>query len=693
MNNKFLLEIITEDMPASLQLHAEECVKNLYQEKLKELNISFNELNVYHTPRRLIVYVSGLPFTAIEEGVEKKGPAEDANENAIQGFLRSCGDYKEHEIIKKEIKGKLYYFFKQDSKEASMQDKMVDLTLNVLSSVKFKRSMFWNETKTLWARPIRSLCAMFNEDFLNFSFAGVTSCNHTFGHMFLQNNKVIHFNSIEQYFKELEKNDVMYDQNQRIDYIIQGYNKIAEKRGFLKLNQKGNNENSLRVINLIKNEVAFLVEYPFLLELDYSTSYLKELPADLIVETIEKNQKYLATFAEQSNKLVNTFIIVSNNLSSINYIVEGNLKVVDARLKDALFFYKDDIEKEPNYFYDKLQHIDFFKKLGSYQDKTKRELMVLESLIEELKPNFSFEQIKEDLQYLKIDIASATVQELPDFQGTFSKYYLPLKGVEYSRAVAISTQYKPAGNEDALPQEGLPAFVALAVKLETLLGFFAIGKNTSGSGDVLGLRRNALGALRIILDYKLNINLSKVFKAYSNKCELSTQEQNYQSLLQSFISQRIYYYLRQNYNHYLIKASFAYLENNEDNFNILTGYNNLLILEKLEQEGKITKLVAIYKRLYNISKSLNSVTDHKIDENILQTNYEVDFAKLVESIKGENNKLNMLNNLYEKADICNNFFDNVVVNDSNVNIKQNRQKMVQLLVGKLQEVANFHEIV
>ncbi len=692
MSNNFLLELLTEDMPASLQLHACSAIKEAYENNLKTLNISYNKLDVFHTPRRLIVCIKGLPLSVIEQGAEKKGPLKDAPSKAVGGFLKSCGDYKEHEIIFKDIKGKPYYFFKQDDIELSMEEKIKHITLDVLSSIKFKRSLFWNSSKVYWARPIRSIVAMFNQSFLSLSFAGVQSCNHTFGHMFLKDNCKIEFNSIDGYFNSLVENKVMYNQDARVNYIIKNYNDIANKRGFATLDENSKNENVKRVLKLIKTEVAYLVEYPFLLELDYNTSYIEELPADLIVETIEKNQKYLATFSKEDKELLNTFIIVSNNFAETNNIVAGNLKVVDARLKDALFFYKDDALKRPSHFYNKLEDIDFFKGLGSYKDKTERELLIVKQLMLIVENNYQYSDIKDVLSYLKVDIASSTVQELPEFQGTFSKYYLPLHNVKQDIANAIASQYKPAGNDDALPSDGLPSIIALANKLETLLGFFAIGKNTSGSGDVLGLRRNALGVLRIILSYKIDIDLNEVFANYSKYSNIKITNIDYKKDIKSFVTQRLYYYLRQSHNHYLIKAAFAYLEH-EDNFNILKGYKNLLLIEKLERQGKLDCLLAAYKRLYNINKSSNIESGFTLNPNLMQSTEETELFDFLQELNQKQDVEEILASMCANIELFNNFFDNVKVQDENKNIRNNRQLMVKTFVDKLQKIAYFHEIV
>ncbi len=692
MSNNFLLEVLTEDVPASLQLHACSAIKEAYENSLKTLNVSYNELNVFHTPRRLIVSIKGLPLSTLEQGVEKKGPLKDAPAKAVSGFLKSCKNYKEHEIIFKDIKGKLYYFFKQDDVEVNMEEKIKHITLDVLSSIKFKRSLFWNDSKVYWARPIRSIVAMFNQSFLSFSFAGVQSCKNTFGHMFLKDNCKIEFNSIDGYFNALVENKVMYNQDERVDYIIKNYNDIAEKRDFAILDENSKNENVKRVLKLIKTEVAYLVEYPFLLELDYNTSYTKELPADLIVETIEKNQKYLATFSKEDKELLNTFIIVSNNFAETNNIVSGNLKVVDARLKDALFFYKDDALKKPLHFYNKLEDIDFFKGLGNYQDKTKRELLLIKQLMLIIENNYQYSDIKDALSYLKVDIASSTVQELPEFQGTFSKYYLPLYGVEQEIANAIASQYKPVGNDDALPKAGLPSVVALASKLETLLGFFAIGKNTSGSGDVLGLRRNALGILRIILFYKLDIDLNEVFANYSKYSNVENINIDYAKDIKSFMVQRLYYYLRQSHNHYLIKAAFGYLET-DDRFNILKGYKNLFLLEELEKQDKLDCLLAAYKRLYNINKSSNIQEGFSLNANLLQSSEEIELFNFLQELNQKQDAEEILASMCANIKLFDNFFDNVKVQDDNENIRNNRQLMVKIFVDKLQNIAYFQEIV
>lgn len=648
--SKFLFEILSEEIPSSLQSQAQKDIKALFQQGLLDREIKYYSINVYSTPRRLTILVDGFADQIADRVEEKKGPKVDANPQAIEGFLKTYELSLEDCTIQNTPKGD-FYFYTQTIKGGAVKDIMVDVIVDVLQKMKFKKSMVWNESGVAWARPIRGLLAYFGESLLSFSFAGINSSNITLGHRFLSHGDIV-VSSIENYFEQLKNNFVVLDAQIRKQIILEKVQEISKKY----------NVDYYQNDALIE-EICYLVEYPEILVAEIPEKYMF-LPKELLIQIIVKNQRYI-NLINKDGSLYNKYIIVSNLKASDGgeTIVAGNNKVLQARLEDGLFFYKADLQSTLLEKSKKLHDISFFEGLGSIADKTQRVKELFKTI---------FKEDQSDLcDIYKSDLCSQSVIEVPELQGVMGYYYAKVEGVSEEIALAIKNQYKPQGPSDSLPENLLGARLAFLDKLDTLIGFFSIGKKPTGSKDPFALRRSAIGIIRIIEEFHIEVDLSNYISAE----------------LKEFLAERLEVYLSTTsttYSNDIVKGAFKEV----GMLNILKMINIATYMkEKIDSpEGQL--VIALEKRISNILKS-QTIVNTEIKESLLKSPLEVTLFKLYKELPDNNNlddaqKIKNLSKLKEPLDA---FLDNVQINMSETpEIKNNRIQLLNLILNLCKNV-------
>lgn len=644
---KFLFEILSEEIPSSLQIQAQKDMLVLFEQELNRREITFSSINVYSTPRRLTVLIEGCVDQIADKVEEKKGPRVDAPAQAIEGFLKSSNLSLENCYKEETPKGE-FYFYNQVTKGGEAKDIIVEVILNVLQAMKFKKSMVWNDTRVAWARPIRGFVAYFGESLLNFSFAGINSGNKTLGHRFLGKSEIT-VTSIESYFEELKNNFVILDAEERKQIILSKVEEVSDK-----YNVDYHKDEALL------EEICYLVEYPEILVAEIPEKYMF-LPKELLIEIIVKNQRYI-NLINKNGSLYNKYIIVSNLKAFDNgeTIIAGNNKVLQARLEDGLFFYNNDLKTTLLEKAQKLHNINFFEGLGSIYDKTQR--------VKELFKTVFNENQDELCNVYKSDLCSEVVFEVPEVQGIMGYYYAKAESMSEEVALAIKTHYKPQGPSDSLPENLLGAKLAFLDKLDTLISFFSIGKKPSGSKDPFALRRSAIGIIRIIEEFGFDIDLSNFI---SNE-------------LREFLVERLEVYLKDKYLLEAIKKSLSQLEI----FNILEIITITKYIDSLMQSTDGQQVIALEKRVFNILKS-QKILDVQFNENLLSDDLEKNLYKIyfevVNSIS-ENLSLNIKNvsSLKNPTDA---FLDGIQINMSeSEEIKNNRIKLLSLILDLCKKV-------
>ncbi len=507
-----LLELFSEEIPARMQRQAADDLKKLVTNALVDRGLTYEGASAYATPRRLALQVVGLPGRQPDVREERKGPRVGAPEAAIQGFLKSAGLASlEQARIEKDKKGAEFYLAVIERPGAETIEVLADILPGIVKSFPWPKSMRWGaaseRTDSLrWVRPLHSIVATFgpeteSPDVVPFDVDGVAAGDVTRGHRFLAPGE-FRVRRFEDYAMALERAKVVIDPARRRDIILHDAKDLAFAQGLELVEDVG-----------LLEEVGGLVEWPVTLMGSFDESFLS-IPPEVIRATIRVNQKCFVL--RKGDGLTNRFILVSNIEASDGgaTVIAGNERVIAARLSDAKFFYETDLKTKLEDRLPKLDQIVFHEKLGTQGERVKR----IAAFARELAPIVGADPDKaaRAATLCKADLVTEMVGEFPELQGLMGRYYATAQGEDASVAAACEEHYKPQGPSDRIPTDPVSIAVALADKLDTLVGFWAIDEKPTGSKDPYALRRAALGVIRIVLENELRARLSQIVDGHYN---------------------------------------------------------------------------------------------------------------------------------------------------------------------------------
>ena len=570
-----LLELFSEEIPARMQARAADDLKKMVTDRLVAAGLVYEGARAFVTPRRLALTVHGVPAQQPDVKEERKGPKVGAPEQAIAGFLRAAGLASiDQAKVQADKKGD-FYVAVTEKKGRPAIEVIADIVPEVVRSFPWPKSMRWGEGKLNWVRPLHSIVATFGPEteepeIVRFDIDGIASGNTTRGHRFMA-PAAFSVKRFDDYVSKLHDAKVVLDAARRADMILHDAKNLAFAQGFELVEDEG-----------LLAEVSGLVEWPVVLMGSFDKAFLA-IPDEVIRATIRANQKCFVLRDPQTAKLVNKFILVANEEATDGgkAIVAGNERVIRARLSDAKFFYDTDLKTKLEERLPKFSQIVFHEKLGTQAERIDR----IVALAGELAPLVDADRTKAEraAQLCKADLLTEVVGEFPELQGLMGKYYAEAQNEDEAVAHACEDHYKPKGPDDLVPADPVSIAVALADKIDTLVGFWAIDEKPTGSKDPYALRRAALGVIRIVLDNALRLRLLKIAGVTPD--------------LLSFFADRLKVQLReQGARHDLVDAVFA-LEGQDD---------LLLIVRRVEALGKFLdtddgkNLLAGVKRASNI---------------------------------------------------------------------------------------------
>ncbi|MFN5553757.1 MAG: glycine--tRNA ligase subunit beta [Hyphomonadaceae bacterium] len=506
---QFLLELFSEEIPARMQKRAAEDLKKLLMDALTKAGFLPGGMETFSAPRRLVAVVEGLPERPADVREERKGPKVDAPAQAIEGFLRGAGlaDIAQARVVSDPKKGDFYVADLVKPGRAT-PDALADIVPDIIRNFPWPKSMRWGEGTLRWVRPLHRILAVFDGEIVPFEVDGIASCNFSEGHRF-HGTGLFEVKDFEDYEAKLSAAHVVLDRDQRKAQIKADAQTLCHARNLELIDDEG-----------LLEEVCGLVDEPHVIMGDMDPSFL-DLPPEVIRLTLRVNQKYFVVRDPKTGGLAPHFIIVSNVKATDGgkKIALGNARVLAARLNDARYFWDLDRKACLESRVPKLDTLVFHEKLGSVGDKVRR----IVALAGEIAPLVGADvaSAKHAALLAKADLTTEMVGEFPELQGVMGRYYqLQQGGSEASNKIiadAIRDHYKPVGPSDQVPSESVAMAVALADKLDTLTGFFAIGEKPTGSGDPYALRRAALGVIRIVR------NLGKLL-TLSSKLAFSTAQ-------------------------------------------------------------------------------------------------------------------------------------------------------------------------
>jgi glycyl-tRNA synthetase beta chain len=499
-----LLELFSEEIPARMQARAADDLRKMVTDRLVAAGLVYEGAKAFATPRRLALTVHGVPAQQPDQKEERKGPKVGAPEQAIAGFLRAAGLTSiDQAKVQADKKGD-FYVAVTEKKGRPAIDVIAEIVPEVVRAFPWPKSMRWGAQSARpgalnWVRPLHSIIATFgpeteDPEVVRFSVDGVTASNETRGHRFMAPGRFA-VKRFDDYVAKLGAAKVVLDPARRADIILADAKNLAFAQGFELVEDEG-----------LLAEVSGLVEWPVVLMGSFDQAFLA-IPDEVIRATIRANQKCFVLRDPQTAKLVNKFILIANIEATDNgaAIVAGNERVIRARLSDAKFFYDTDLKTKLEERLPKFEQIVFHEKLGTQAERIAR----IVALAGELADKVGADRVKAEraAQLCKADLLTEVVGEFPELQGLMGRYYAEAQNEDEAVAHACEDHYKPKGPDDLVPADPVSIAVALADKIDTLVGFWAIDEKPTGSKDPYALRRAALGVIRIVLDNTLRLSL------------------------------------------------------------------------------------------------------------------------------------------------------------------------------------------
>ena len=701
-SSELLIELFSEEIPARMQAKAAEDLRRLVVEGLKGRGLGVGAAIAFATPRRLTLVVQDVPPMSPAVSEERKGPRVGAPDAAIQGFLKSAGlgSIEQAQVVEDGKKGS-YYLAKIEKPGQPATVLVGDVLTETLEKFPWPKSQRWGSGNFHWVRPLHSVICLYGGKVVPVEVGGVTASNITRGHRF-HGNEPFEVESFEDYGTKLKAAKVLLPSSERAEMIREQALALAKKAG----------------LELVEDEAllaenAGLAEWPLVLLGTFDEEFLA-VPGECLTTSMKSHQKCFSLRDPETGKLANKFLMVSNLIPADggHEVIAGNEKVIRARLSDARFFWEQDLKRhlEPMHF--ELKGITFHEKLGTQWDRMER----ITELARQIAGSVDAEPelAGRAAQLCKADLVSGMVGEFPELQGLMGRYYAEAEHMNPKIAAAIEEHYKPRGQSDTVPTAPVSIAVALADKLDTLVGFWAIGEKPTGSGDPYQLRRAALGVIRIVLENDLRVPLMPLIEAHRQRVgvsmlgglrtDLTATEVERISLatddLLSFFADRLKVHLREKgARHDLIDAVFA-----------LGGQDDLaLIVRRVEALDDFLKtddganLLAGVKRAANIlaieEKKDKTTYAEAYDIKLLVEKEEAGLAAAIEQAKQDTvaalnveNFTGAMNALADLRGPVDAFFEKVTVNAPDAALRANRLKLLSEIRAATLNVADFSKI-
>ena len=717
-----LLEIVSEEIPARMQRKAAEDLKSLVTNALVEQGCVYEGAQAFVTPRRLCLHIVGLPQRQPDRSEEKKGPRVGAPQQAIDGFLKGAGltDLAQARIESDPKKGDFYIAVSHVAGRVTA-DVIAEIVPSVVRAFPWPKSMRWGKASDKpgalrWVRPLQSILCCFGSEtetpeIIHFDIDGLKSGDETRGHRF-HAPQHFHVRRFDEYVARLKKSYVLLDSEERKGVILHEARNQAFARGLELVEDEG-----------LLEEVAGLVEWPVVLMGSFDPRFL-EIPAEVVRATIRANQKCFVLRDPKTGALSNHFLLVSNIEATDGgkQVVAGNERVVRARLSDARYFWELDQKPLPGFEQVKGTLLDqrlaklralnivFHEKLGTQGARIDR----IMTLAQELAPMIGADAAKarRAAELAKADLVTEMVGEFPEVQGLMGRRYASLQGEDASVAAAIEDHYKPQGPSDQVPTDKVAVAVALADKLDTLAGFWAIDEKPTGSKDPFALRRAALGVIRLVLENRLELSLGVELSRHlvlidkmrgGTHFNLTKDGMDARALdLLAFFHDRLKVYLRdQGARHDLIDAVLA--SGGSDDLLLIVRRVEALSGFLASDDG--ANLLAGTKRAANIlraeeKKDGDGAFEKPVDPSLLRQDEEKALAQALDTAAQavgpaleRHDFAGALTALAKVRPAVDAFFEHVTVNADEKALRGNRLALLARLRGATRSVADFGLIV
>ncbi|WP_312121510.1 glycine--tRNA ligase subunit beta [Brevundimonas diminuta] len=683
--SQLLLEIFSEEIPARMQQGAARDLERMASNRLKAAGLTWDALTTYAGPRRLTLVIDGLPAATPDRNEELKGPKTSAPAQALEGFLRKTGLTQDQLVERDGV-----WFAEISSKGRATTEVVAESVDDIIRHFPWPKSMRWGTGTLRWVRPIKRILALYDGAVIPFEVDGIPSGDVTEGHRFMGAGQPFAVKDFTDYRAKLERNFVLLDAADRKLRILEGAKAVCAAKGLALVDDDG-----------LLDEVSGLAEWPTPILGDMDPQFLA-LPPEVVQLSMKVHQKYFAVREPGKDGLAPHFVVVANVEATDGgqALAAGNAKVLSARLSDAEFFWTEDQKVGFDAWNAKLKDVTFHAKLGTLAERVDR----IAALAREIAPLVGADpaQAEQAARLSKADLASGMVGEFPELQGIMGGYYARLAGQPDAVADAIRDHYKPQGPGDTVPTAPVTVAVAMAEKLDTLVGFFAINEKPTGSKDPYALRRAALGVIRLVLENGVRASLTKlthpaVVMIVSGR-NLSMDKANSTSLL-AFFADRLTVLLRdKGQRHDLVAAVFALGDDDlvrivrrvealaaflatDDGANLLAGYKRAAQLLKAEEKKGPLPEGAVATGLPN-----QPAEETALAFAAAAAASAVDAALEAEDFAAAMTALAALRGPVDA------FFTAVMVNSDVAEERENRLKLLVQVRGVMNRVADFGQI-
>ena len=678
-----LVEIGTEELPPKALSGLAQSFADNMRSELQAAELSFDNVIWYASPRRLAVKVDTLSDQQKDKIVEKKGPAIsaafDADGNptkAAQGWARSNGIEVEQAERLVTDKGE-WLLHKAEIKGKKLAELLADVVSKALAKLPIPKPMRWGANRTQFIRPVHTVCMLYGEELIQGEVLGISSSRKLQGHRF-HTSEMVELDHADSYLSVMNSAYVVADFQQRKQLITEQLNRAAESE-----------KATADIDESLLDEVTALVEWPVTLVANFEQKFL-EVPKEALIYTMKDDQKYFPLLAEDGTLLPRFLFVTNIESKDPQQIISGNEKVIRPRLADAEFFYNTDKKHSLESRLNSLETVLFQKQLGTLKDKSERIAKLAEFIASKLDSNPQHAHRAGLLS--KTDLMTEMVMEFTDVQGVMGMYYALNDGEEREVAIALDEQYKPRFAGDQLPQSLTSCAVALADKLDTLVGIFGIGQTPKGDKDPFALRRAAIGVLRIIVEHKLDLDLVELIAKGRELFADKLTNVDVETEVVDFILGRFRaWYQDKGIDVDVIQAVMAKRPTQPSDFDArIKGVTHFRTQEAAQA------LAAANKRVANILAKNAIESSVAVDSSLFAEDAEGKLFQQIEQIKAEiaphlqrsdyQQVLTLLSELRENIDA---FFDTVMVMADDLTIRNNRIALLKELRSSFMQVADI----
>ena len=686
MSNACLIEIGTEELPPKALQTLSQNLSDLVNKGLGEAGLAPAGTAVFATPRRLALRLEDLPLQQADRLVERRGPAvaaafdDDGNPSkAASGFARSCGVEVDQLERRETDKGSWLYFSSTEAGK-SLRELLPGILTTALSSLPVPKRMRWGQGKEEFVRPVKWLLVMLDDEVVEAEVFGLASGRVSYGHRFHAPGALEIGHADEYETRLLEQGQVVASFEKRRESVRSQVEQAAAALGGV-----------ARIEDDLLNEVTALVEYPVVVCGEFDSAFLA-LPAEVLVTTMQENQRYFALF-DDSGKLMPYFISIANiDSRDPSVVANGNERVIRPRFADAEFFYSQDMKQGLGQMRERLDAVVFQERLGSLGDRVRRIAALAVGLADKLGADAGL--VEKAAGLCKADLMSDMVGEFPKLQGVIGRYYAELQGEDEAVSTAIEQHYWPRYAGDGLPQSAVAQCIALADRLDSLVGIFAIGEKPGGDKDPFALRRAALSVLRIIVENGLDLDLAEL-------CELAADAYPIELDARAAVPAVI---------EYIFDRQKAYYQEQGIAFDVVdaVAYDSpaslydcdlrIRALQEFQRHEAAPALAAANKRIANILRK-QDYSAGEVDEALLQEVAEQELYRQIRALEAEvggrfadAEYLDGLEMLAQLRPVVDRFFDDVMVMVDDEDLKNNRLALLDELLQSFRRVADLSRI-